>query len=212
MASAFVTPRYASRRSTTSHRHAVTFSDLAGPGHVDRNKILRCGQASRYQGGRDCRHPQRPAAGDQVAMPAQQRCRGDEEDRPACAGEESRQRRQHDTVGRVEPGTVYLPTEHRDLMAQHEEFDVLGAVVAGELGQHPQHLTQQHVHQRHVHARQRDSRRIPDLGQSRTSTGQIGFVSPTRPDRRRATLSAPSTRAPPCAANTVCPARPITTR
>jgi hypothetical protein len=63
--------------------------------------------------------------------------------------------------------------------AQHQEFDVLGSAVAGELGQHLQHLAQQQVHQRHVHARQRDSHRIVDVGQSRTSTCQTGFVSPT---------------------------------
>jgi hypothetical protein len=38
-----------------------------------------------------------------------------------------------------------LPTEHCNLVAQHEEFEVLGAVIAGELGQHLQHLTQQEV-------------------------------------------------------------------
>jgi hypothetical protein len=36
-------------------------------------------------------------------------------------------------------------------MAQDQEFDVLGAVVAGELGQHLQHLAQQQVHQRRAH-------------------------------------------------------------
>jgi hypothetical protein len=31
---------------------------------------------------------------------------------------------------RLELGTVYLSAEHRDLMAQDQQFDVLGAVVA----------------------------------------------------------------------------------
>jgi len=35
---------------------------------------------------------------------------------------------------------VHLPAQHRDLMAQHQEFDVFGPAVAGELGQHLQDL------------------------------------------------------------------------
>jgi hypothetical protein len=48
----------------------------------------------------------------------------------------------------LQVGAVYLPAQHRDLVAQHrdlvaqhQEFDVLGSAVAGELGQHLQHLT-----------------------------------------------------------------------
>jgi hypothetical protein len=67
------------------------------------------------------------------------------------------QRREHDPVGGLQRRAVYLPAEHGDLVAQHEEFDVRGAVVAGELGQHLQHLARQQVHQRHAHDGQRDS-------------------------------------------------------
>jgi hypothetical protein len=35
---------------------------------------------------------------------------------------------------------VHLPPQDRDLVAQDEQFDVLGAAVAGELGQHLQDL------------------------------------------------------------------------
>jgi hypothetical protein len=92
-----------------------------------------------------------PVPGDQLAVPAQHRRRGDEEDRPACAGQQPRQGRQHDPVGRLDLGTVYLSAEHRDLVAQDQQFDVLGAVIAGQLGQHLQHLAQQQVHQRCAH-------------------------------------------------------------
>jgi hypothetical protein len=37
-------------------------------------------------------------------------------------------------VGGLEPGTAYLPTKHGDLVTQHQQFDVLGPVVAAELG------------------------------------------------------------------------------
>jgi hypothetical protein len=80
--------------------------------------------------------------GDQLAVPAQQCRRRDEENRPARAGQQPRQGGQHDPVGGLDLGASDLPAEHRDLVAQDQEFDVLGAVVAGELGQHLQYLTQ----------------------------------------------------------------------
>ncbi len=49
---------------------------------------------------------------------------------------------QHDTVGRLDLGASYLLAEHRDLMAQDQQFDVVGAVVGCGLGQRLQHLTQ----------------------------------------------------------------------
>jgi hypothetical protein len=54
-------------------------------------------------------------------------------------------------VGRYEVGAMYLPAQHRHLMPQNQEFDVLGPAVAGELGQHLQHLADQQVHQRSAH-------------------------------------------------------------
>jgi hypothetical protein len=91
--------------------------------------------------------------GDQLAVPAQQRRRRDEEDRPARSGQQPRQGGQHDPVGGLELGASDLSTKHRDLMTQNEDFDVLAAIVAGELGQHLQHLTQQQVYQRRGHDR-----------------------------------------------------------
>ncbi len=42
---------------------------------------------------------------------------------------------------------MYLAAQHGHLVAQHEQFDVLGPTVAGELGQHLQNLPQQQVDQ-----------------------------------------------------------------
>ena len=41
-----------------------------------------------------------------------------------------------------------LPAQHRHLMTQHQQLDILGAAVARELGQHLQDLPQQQVYQR----------------------------------------------------------------
>jgi hypothetical protein len=35
---------------------------------------------------------------------------------------------------------VHLPAQDRHLVSEHEQFDVLGAAVEGELAQHPQDL------------------------------------------------------------------------
>jgi len=66
---------------------------------------------------------------------------------------------------------VYLSAWCRDLIAQDQDFDVFGAVVAGELGQHLQYLTQQQVDQRRARNAQPDSRRNGSLAHSRTSDG-----------------------------------------
>jgi hypothetical protein len=89
--------------------------------------------------------------GDQLSMPAEQGCGRDEERRPARAGQQPRQGGQHHPVGRFEIGAVYLAAQHRHLVAEDQEFDVLGSAVAGELGQHLQHLAQQQVNQRSAH-------------------------------------------------------------
>jgi len=39
-------------------------------------------------------------------------------------------------------GALDLAAQHRDLVAQYQQFHVLGAAVPGELGQHMQDLTQ----------------------------------------------------------------------
>jgi hypothetical protein len=81
-----------------------------------------------------------PVPGQELPMPAQQRGRGDEERRPPGAGEQSGQRRQQHPVRGPKIRAVDLTTQHRHLMAQYQQFDVLGATVAGELGQHLQDL------------------------------------------------------------------------
>jgi len=72
---------------------------------------------------------------------------------------------------------VNLATQDRDLVAQNQKLDVLGAAVAGELGQHLQDLTQQEVNQRGTH-------------------GLIIEPSRLRTVENRTSRPAPSSRAP----------------
>jgi hypothetical protein len=60
IASAFVTPRYASRDSTTSHHHAATVSDPTRPRTSTTTRSRYRDRIGRDPGGRGCRHPQRP--------------------------------------------------------------------------------------------------------------------------------------------------------
>jgi hypothetical protein len=83
---------------------------------------------------------ERPVPGEQLPVPAEQGGRGDEEGRPAGPGEQPGQGGQHHAVVRVQLGAVHLPPQDRDLVAQDQQFDVLGAALTGELGQHPQDL------------------------------------------------------------------------
>jgi hypothetical protein len=47
-------------------------------------------------------------------------------------------------------GALDLPAQDSHLVPQHDQFDVLGPAVAGDLGQHLQGLPQQPVFQRPV--------------------------------------------------------------
>jgi hypothetical protein len=78
---------------------------------------------------------------------------GDDERRPAGPGQQPGQGGQHHAVVRAQLGAVHLPPQDRDLVVQDQQFDVLGAAVAGELGQHLQDLPDEQVHQRGAHGR-----------------------------------------------------------
>lgn len=64
-----------------------------------------------------------PAPGDKVTVPAQQRCRLDEEAPETITREQPCQRRQQRTVGGPQHGTVNLASKDRQLMAEHDDFD-----------------------------------------------------------------------------------------
>ena len=64
-------------------------------------------------------------------------------------------------------------------MSEHEQFDVLGAAVAGELGQHLQDLPENLISQRGVHDRDHHGEDAAAGGQRRTSAARAGFTSRT---------------------------------
>jgi hypothetical protein len=69
-----------------------------------------------------------PGAGDQLAVPAPQRVGLDKEARPAGAAERGEQ----GAVGGFEPGSWRLAAEHGQLVAEHQDLQVLGGITAGQ--------------------------------------------------------------------------------
>jgi hypothetical protein len=63
-------------------------------------------------------------------MPAQQCGGGHEECGPGAAAHQSGQRREQYPIWWCQVGSVYLTTQHADLVAQDEDLDLLGAVSA----------------------------------------------------------------------------------
>jgi hypothetical protein len=65
-------------------------------------------------------------------VPAQQRRRLDKEAGPAFSGQHAADRSQQGTVGGLEPGPWDLAAQDAELVAQHQEFQVLGGIAAGQ--------------------------------------------------------------------------------
>jgi len=60
---------------------------------------------------------------------------GHEERRPPPGGQQPRQRRQHRAIAGLQVKSADLTAQHRHLVAQHEQFDVLGALITRALDQ-----------------------------------------------------------------------------
>jgi hypothetical protein len=73
-----------------------------------------------------------PRARDEAAVPAQQRLRLHQEARPAGSGQCPADRGEHGAVGGLEPGTWGLAAQHHELMAQHQDLQILGGLAVGE--------------------------------------------------------------------------------
>jgi hypothetical protein len=68
-------------------------------------------------------------------VPAQQRLGLDQEAGPAGPGQQAADGGEQGTVGGFQPGSWNLAAEHGQLVAQHQDLQVLGGVAAGEQGE-----------------------------------------------------------------------------
>jgi len=74
----------------------------------------------------------RPGPGDEAAVPAQQRLRLHEEARPADSWQCPADRREQDTVGGFQPRMWDLTAQHRELVAEHQDLQILSGIATGE--------------------------------------------------------------------------------
>ena len=72
-----------------------------------------------------------PAAGDESLVPAQDGCGRDEHPESSAGGEQSGQGGDQGSVGPADPRSRSAPMEHRELVAQDEDLDLLGGVGPG---------------------------------------------------------------------------------
>jgi hypothetical protein len=72
-----------------------------------------------------------PHSGDQAAVPAHQRLRLDEQARPAGPRQHAANGSQQGPIGRLEPWSRNLAAQHGELVAQHQDLQILGRVAAG---------------------------------------------------------------------------------
>jgi hypothetical protein len=74
----------------------------------------------------------RPGVGDQAAVPAQQGLGGDQEAGPVGSWQHAADGGEQGSIGRLQPRSLDLAAQHSELMAQHQDLEVLGGVAAGE--------------------------------------------------------------------------------
>ena len=94
-------------------------------------------------------------------MPAQDRVRGDQAMATQCAGQPPDERGEHGPVRPVQARSWVGAAQHGDLVAQHEELDVLGGGRAAQQQDQPEHLPEDQVQQPQRHAGIMSDQRSP---------------------------------------------------
>jgi hypothetical protein len=94
-----------------------------------------------------------PRAGDQAAVPAQQRLGLDEEAGPAGPGQDAADGGERRPVGGLELGSWSLAAKHSEPMAQNEDLKILGGIAAGQEGEQLDGAAQRQVGESGQHAR-----------------------------------------------------------
>jgi hypothetical protein len=82
-----------------------------------------------------------------VGAGEEQRFRPDEQPVPARAGQQARESSKHGSVCPVHPRPGHPASQHRDLVAQHEQLGVLGGRAPRQQRKPPHHLAEQQIEQ-----------------------------------------------------------------
>ena len=133
------------------------FEQLALDPHVPPARVLP--RHPHHQGGEDVvdRWPSGPvrvgpSSADEAAMPAQDRVRGDQAMATQCSGQPPDEGGEHGPVRPVQAWSWVGAAQDGDLVAQHEELDVLGGGRAAQQQDQPEHLPEDQVQQPQRHA------------------------------------------------------------
>src|SRR5436190_629854 len=87
----------------------------------------------------------RPPAPHQLAMPAQQRLRRHRQLVSPPIRKQTRKRGDEGAIGRLQPGALASSAKHRELMAKHDQFDVLVELTAAAPDEQPQDRSERKV-------------------------------------------------------------------
>src|SRR5215216_6022030 len=119
-------------------------------------------------------------------MPTQPRVGLHEEARPASSREDAADRGEQRPIGRLQLGTWDLSTQDGELVAQHEDLQVLGGAATGEEGEQLDGAAERQVGELRQH------RVWPPRGRRRRHTTAASWSEPPaqRPCRRLRTLRA----------------------
>ena len=139
------------------------------------------------------------SSADEAAVPAQDRVRGDQAMGSQCSGQSLDEGGEDGPVRPVQGWSLVGAAEHGDLVAQHEEFDVLGGGRAAHQQDQPEHLPEDQVQQTRRHAGIMSDQRSPLVSDPVPSSG-----TPQEPHRSRPMMSG----RPPTAATSAKPPRP----
>jgi hypothetical protein len=92
-----------------------------------------------------------PVSGEEAAVPCQQCSRGHEESAPTGSGEQPARRGQESPVRRSQRGARHLPAQNGQLVAEHNNLELL-EVLRAKAKQHERHHSpKHHVQERHRH-------------------------------------------------------------
>lgn len=132
-----------------------------------------------------------PLAGNQVAVPAQQRRWRHEENAPRPARQQPRERRQQHPVPVAQIGPVHPASQHGDLMPEHEDLNLLGPITARKQDQELKDTAEDEVWDRPGH----EQRGCPLHEHARAMDLQLNSADPDFRTRQGFLPAAPAPRA-----------------
>ena len=116
-------------------------------------------------------------------MPTQKRLRRHDQPVSAPLRKHAGERGEEGTIGRPQRGALFLPSEHGELMSQHEQLDVFGDLAAPASDKQPQHSREGEIGEGKQHPLM-----LPEPTTGNAGTSNLGFQTAHRLRRRGGSL------------------------